>query len=83
MNEGEKHRQNYFSILSSNLIWKSLGIPVINLTYDETLLNFKNDLIEILTIEPEKNDFSRDLCHFGIKTQQKIKNVINKELAEW
>ncbi len=81
LNEGEKHRQNYFSILSSNLIWKSLGIPVINLTYDETLLNFKNDLIEILTIEPEKNDFSRDLCHFGIKTQQKIKNVINKEIG--
>ncbi len=80
LNEGEKHRQNFFSIASSNSIWENMNVPVINMTFDERLKNFENESLGITLITPIKDDFARDMSHYGNKTQEEIKNKIFHKL---
>lgn len=84
--EGEKNKQNFFSILSSNLMWKSLGVYVINLTYDDNIFNVvNNNIVDIKHIEVSTNDsdLARDMCHYGNKVQERVKGIILEKLAEW
>jgi hypothetical protein len=85
IDEGEKIKQNFFSILSSNLLWKTLNVFVINLTYDDNLFNVvKNETIDMNYIKIDSNisDLARDRVHYGINIQKQVKSIILEKLTE-
>jgi hypothetical protein len=79
---GDLIKQNYLHTMLCNNIWKSLGVPVINWTYDEDFEDLNDNIFnlnfKIHRIHDDTIIKARDLTHNGHLSQDLIVNEIIK-----
>ena len=84
---GDLIKQNYLHTMLCNNIWKSLGIPVVNWTYDEDFEELNSDIFnlnfEIHRIYDDTIIKARDLTHNGHLSQDLVVNEIIKNLNNY
>lgn len=84
-NGGEKIKNVNFSILTSNNLWKSLGIPVFNWTWEDDFdiegSEYFQHKIKLHSIIDNTNYLARDLSHNGHESQNLVVDEILKSIG--